>query len=293
MAAIALVATVPRLTRWASLSETSGNQQPALVLGHLQKVEGKVSWRDLGQSQFSEVSAQADLMNLGSLQVQTRGRAELTFNSGYEIALPERSLVVFELHDPSDSKSPVYLHVLSGRPELLKEGKPGSLYILIDNQLLDPKGVGTLTAREMVISPLLVEGATAAATENLTPTLSATAATATPSLAASGAPTATANDTDPNTGTLSNDYIDEVIAQQAEQFQRCQANALRLHGEAKGKMLIGLTISPQGKIEEARVLTTNIQDEAMHKCVVQVFDRVKMKPFVGAPIVRSYPLNFE
>lgn len=252
---------------------------PEPAIGKLEVKDGRADYRPFRHDRFSSVTGKSDLHHLSSLQVQSRGLVVLEL-SGYVLQFSGPGLAIFERWTATDEKSPILIHLVSGSLNEVAAGEPGKLYVLHNGEMTDPKGAALKKGRTLRISAVSVGEPSA---QPPSPTISeAGTAVATPSA-----------DTEPLPPALTNEYLDGEIAKEAEQFQRCQSNAVRDHGAVKGQILIGLTINPDGKVAEAQVLSSTFQDERLYSCLLQVFRRVQFRPFNGPPIVRSYPLTFE
>lgn len=253
-------------------------QQPEVA--QIVALEGQASRRLYGEDSFKDLTVANRLQNFDTVQLQARAKMQLTIGT-YKLALQGPGLFVLELWQNANPTGPMVMHLISGEMYVLADGEPGKLYIVRDGEMLDPKGAGIVRERHLLLTPLNIGEPPAAPV------------TATPPTVQRPNPAPSSSSASPESQALTNEYLDGEIAKQAEQFQRCQNNALREQGEVKGQILIGLTITPDGKISQVRVLTSTLQDDKLHNCVIQVFQRLKFKNFSGAPIVRSYPLNFE
>lgn len=269
--------------RWSEELGKKFDTEPAAQpeVGQILLEDGKGSLRSYGHTEFSEFSGSQTLHHLDTLQVQTRGRAKLTLPTQQEVRILGPALVVFEKWFKNNQTSPLVLHLILGQLESVKEGTPGQLYILKNGNLTDIKGASGEKAMGMVISPLWL----------------GEPPPADPGAEVGGANAgaisiATRRDQEPNEA-LSNEYLDQRIAQERELLQRCQSNALKEQSNIKGQLLVGLTISPDGKVTETQVLATDMQNEKLKSCVLDVMGNIRFKAFVGTPIVRSYPIQFE
>lgn len=262
--------------RWADRFGAPYDENPAVekMIGKIEVKEGRADYRPYRFKEFSTLSGTSDLHHLGTLQVQTRGQVNLEVG-GYVVQLTGPALAVFERWTPSDDKSPILIHLISGSLNELTAGEPGKLYVLHNGEMTDAKGAAAKKSRALRISAVSV---------GEPPAQPVTAEPATPPSPA---------DSEPLPAALSNEYLDGEIVKEAEQFQRCQSNAVREHGMVKGHILVGLTINPDGKVAEAQILSSTFQDERLFNCLLQVFRRVQFRSFNGPPIVRSYPLTFE
>lgn len=269
--------------RWAPKSQPAPEPETATV-GQATAVEGKVSRVPWNHKEAHPVTNDSNLNHLDRLYIESRSQIDLTV-MGYKIRLLGPAEMILERWSPSDSNSAVAIHVVSGNLEMLTEGERGKVYVLKDELMTDPKGASLQKQRGLIISPL---------------SLAASGALTVPVIDEAGTGTSVGtvalagdNDTEPLPDSLSNAYLDGEIAKEQDQFQRCQANSLRDGGEVKGQVVIGMTITPQGKVQDVHIMTSTLMDDKLHGCVLGIFSRLKFRPFKGASIVRSYPLSFE
>jgi len=274
---ILIAKSIPIAHWWANQKVDAPGKQ--MELGKISSFDGRVLIRNFKQTEFNELSSPTSVLHLDTLQIQSRSRMELEFPSNFKVAISGPALLVLEAWQSTSPQSPVLLHVLSGELEILTEGTKGQLYVMKDNQMLDPVAAAKTGTRGLILSSLnLVDS-------NSEPT------------APEAPPQPKANEVHPDSvsveNTLSNEYIDANIAERQEDFQRCQTHAVRENAESRGQILIGITIAPTGKMDEVRILSSDINNETFKNCVVEVFQRIHFKAFSGPVIVRSYPLKFE
>lgn len=276
---------------------------------HIASVQGDVLRRHKGEDLWTPLpegrNKQLALKQMDGIQVESRSEAVIETSSGYRLRLREHSQVVIEQWSEENRNSPLYLNFLSGDFKLERRGRAGSFLIVKDGKLFYPSQKPEITAHELIVSQETLEPDRMAApsdelvaeskpeSEELSDNKEGQQLANVPQHPGS-IETSTSETFDPSEPPrLSNQYIDQVIASQRGLFQKCQSNSIRENGETRGQMLVGLTIDNKGKIEEARILSTDLSDEQLHQCIVSVFSRVKFKPFDGPPIVRSYPISFE
>lgn len=270
-------------SRWTKTISTQ--DQPAATQSTVAKaegIEGRVTRKSWSQDLASSLLAGDAIRHLDRTFIESRSHLEVSLK-GYRLRVLGPGEIIFEQWSPSDPASPVVMHLISGHLDMLTEGERGKVYVTKDRQLTDPKGASLPVERGLIISSL---GFSNSGLTLPTVTEAQTATGGTVSMAGE-------NDSEPLPGSLTNAYLDGVIAQEQEQFQRCQANSLRDHSDAKGQVVVGMTISPDGRVSDLHVMTSTIQDDKLHGCILQIFSRLKFRPFQGAAIVRSYPLTFE
>lgn len=246
---------------------------PLPTVGSLEPVTGSVERRHYGEVEFQPLNESGSLFHLDGLKLSEASSAHMLL-ADYILALSGPALVVLERWMSGDEQSPLVLRLLSGELSVVKEGTPGKVYVIRGDEMTDPKGA--------VVKPLTTLKISSAVgkKEGLAPPPPTPIALAPPT------------DSEPS-GTLSNDYLDARIAQEQDQFQRCQSNALRDQAEIRGQVLVGLTIVSDGKVADTQIISSTLQDSKLHNCLLQIFKRVTFKPFLGPTIVRSYPISFE
>ncbi len=237
------------------------------------------------------------------LETGPRSWAQLEVRSG-RIELGEYAQARFELWNPADPQSPLHIVVHRGDFRVLEEPKAGEVFVIQGGRLSalnrafveslqDPAPQRRLEMdpgqefRSITISSLDDQDSLSEAAEDLAHGEGAEDP--------EGDIEETSDETLERLGirSLSNNYIDQVIAQQRRQFQRCQANNLRDNLPARGELVMGIRISPRGQVEEVKVLRNTVGDQTMVNCVSSVMERLRFRSFDGPPIERSYPLNFE
>lgn len=210
---------------------------------------------------------------------------DIRFPSGTELRLIEKTQAIVEYWNPADTNSPVYINIMIGDFELLELGQRGKVFIVKDRRLFSPSyrpkdKVFTLKLRSSKLG--LAETDEPPVEENPSQPDN-TSSQLSPPTTQSG-----------QDSTLTNEYIENVITNKKKNFQHCQANAIRRSmGKVEGMVLVGFTIQPRGKIEDARILQTSINNQQLMDCLLSVFKTCRFQGFTGAPIVRSYPLSFE
>ncbi len=287
LSSLGLIFWAPRLSQQMKSKESVEPASDRPVLAQVEKSEGKVSHRNHTMSSAQMIAAESGIGNLDLIVVESRASL-LISAKGYQIKLIGPGQFLFEMWLPQDPDGPLLIHRLAGQMEMVKEGERGKVFVVSSQGFTDPKGASlNLGPRGLILSPLTLSqsGDEVKAPPPLEDP---------PTQQTSGEISlANGSDAEPESQSLSNEYLDRVISQQQELFQRCQANALRDQGEVRGQVVMALTISPQGKMENVHVMTSNIQNDKLLSCLVQVFEQIKFKPFSGPSIVRSYPLSFE
>ena len=90
-----------------------------------------------------------------------------------------------------------------------------------------------------------------------------------------------------------NDLLDNEIIKQRKTIQKCQLNRVQDAGMISGKVLVGIGILPNGKVDDTLILQSEIKDEKLLLCLKTTFQRIRFTAFKGEKIYRSYPVSFE
>jgi hypothetical protein len=265
--------------------------------------EGDRVWRrSHGRPRNTRLLKSGSIHHQDQLLVDKKSSLFLSFPNGTELRLLENTKAIIELWNPSDTNSPIYLTILFGDFELLRDGTKGKLFIVKDRQLFSPsfrpkKKAFELTFKSSEIGIARRElnpNPEESKAENPNDSLEGEEATpqpATPNPTKEALPSSTVTNSIPDT--LTNSYIEDTIVNQKSQFQKCQANSIRETGPVNGQVVISFTIDPRGKIEEVKVLQTTIENQQLLNCLLSVFRNTPFQAFKGQPITRSFPLTFE
>jgi TonB family protein len=271
------------VSKWIASRHGSNSE---MVIGKIVKAEGSVRrlyGGDLEQVP-SPVVQPLELRDGDRLQTGADSSATVILNSKDEFEIHQGSSVQFQLWNARDANSPIYMTLMVGEPTLRSPGVHGRLYVVKEGRLSLPGQARPRKAMALTVlrnAPLDLH------------------------LAAQEPPPAGAEDTDSalETGpsnppavepdTLSNDYIDETIAGQQGLLQKCWLTRLKDAPNSKGQIVVQFEITKRGRVKDAHVADSSLEDDALKKCVVSVFERMVFRPFKGSEISLSYPINFE
>jgi hypothetical protein len=237
------------------------------------------------------------VFHMDKITTQARSSTKLVFLDGYEIQFLSYSQFVIEAWDLENKRGPLYINMLSGDYRLLKKGQAGTVYIVKDNKIFLPSQKPKLEPRRLISYSDKNMAATQASLGRSLPSLGPrdTAVRADKATKDQGKKQTKGDKEQPTRtalNTLSNEYIDKVIARNADQLKKCQTFAIRENKNAKGEILLGLAIAPRGKMEEVTVMKSSLENEDFEECVTSVFKRTRFKSFDGKQIVRTYPVIF-
>ena len=94
-------------------------------------------------------------------------------------------------------------------------------------------------------------------------------------------------------GSLDKALIQRVIRAHGTRFRRVFQHALRANPKLAGKVVLRLTIGPDGRVTDAKVTSATLTDEAFTKALLRVARTMRFPaPAGGGVVVVSYPLVF-
>ncbi|MBX3023204.1 MAG: AgmX/PglI C-terminal domain-containing protein [Bdellovibrionales bacterium] len=258
---------------------------PGPVVGRLMRLDGQLKRIHEGDVQEIKgpLGQPLDLNDGDRLETNDKSHALLILNSQDELELEALSSVSLQLWNAKDANSALYLNVLSGDITLVKPGVRGRAYVVREGRLYLPGQKATKKPMALTVlrsAPLDMQ--LAQNSKESTPT---------EDLEGEDAPPPDAGGLEPET--LSNEYIDEMIVSRQSQFQKCWLSRLKDRPGLKGQMVVQFEISRRGKVREVKIADSAVDDEALQKCVITVFERLYFRTFKGSEISLSYPLNFE
>ncbi len=219
------------------------------------------------------------------IQTSIESKAIFILNSEDEFELGQGGVVQFQLWNPKDPASPIYVQHLLGKLDVHRTGVKGKVYIVKDGRLYLPgqkpveKAMALTVLRSAPLDMTLAENA--GDTAEFQPGDSKEPAD-TP-------PLANANDPE----TLSNEYIDEMILSRSAQLQKCWLGRLKDMPNLKGQIVLQFEITKRGRVKDLRVSEQTVNDDPLQKCVMSVVERIAFRQFKGAEISLTYPIKFE
>jgi TonB family protein len=285
-----LVVCAEPISKWVAANRAEHNGQ---VIGTIIQVEGSVRRVHSGNVELlaSPVTTPVELRDGDRIQTSLESRGAVLLNSQDEIEIPPGSAVDFQLWNPRDPNSPIYVNSSLGGLIPRKAGVKGKAYVVKDGRLYFPgqkpveKPVALTVLRNAPLDLHLADSKNSEAGQgDFTNDNSAAGGddTAAPALTAG---------LDPDT--LSNEYIDETILEHQGQLQKCWLTRLKDSPSLKGQVIVQFEISRRGKVKEIRVADATLQDDILQKCVMSVIERIPFRPYKGSEISLSYPINFE
>jgi len=90
----------------------------------------------------------------------------------------------------------------------------------------------------------------------------------------------------------SKDEIARVFDQKKGEIFRLYDRALRKNPTLAGKVVVELTIAPDGSVKKARILSSELGDEALERKLILKFKRFRFSSSNVAEIIVTYPIDF-
>lgn len=87
--------------------------------------------------------------------------------------------------------------------------------------------------------------------------------------------------------------LTDVIGAHMPQFQACYERALKANSNLAGKVVLGFTILPDGRVTDVHVESDSLTDPSVGQCVVRTFSTLRFAPTLdGQPMEGSFPMGF-
>ncbi len=276
------------LAKWLTHA-TQRSTYNGAVVGRVVHAEGSV--RVVHGSDItlvpSPVNKPVEFRDGDRVQTSVESKAVLILNSQDELSVPSSTVLQFQLWNPRDAKSPIYVQALIGQVGSLKAGVRGKAYVVKDGRLYLPGQKPTEKAMALTVLRSQPLDLHLAESGQNTPNAADFESDSAP--ANEDAPVTNASDPE----TLSNEYIDDTIVGHQPQLQKCWLSRLKDKPGLKGQIVLQFEISKRGLVKNVHVPDASITDDTLKKCVVSVFERIKFRSYKGSEISLSYPVSFE
>lgn len=242
-------------------SQTEKSKPGARPLARLELNLGKVFVLRNNMTSKETLTRKSTLFALDSVETSVDGDATMEFDSSYRIRILENSLITLD-----EENERIVLVIKRGDVQVENYGREGSVYISKD-------GVRwTATDYEMNYKKQ-------APTETL-PDLAPveTGVPTTPAAKAEG---------------LTSEFIQDTLRTHRNSFFKCYTQLLQKTPGVVGQVSISFTIEKTGKVHQADIASSNLNDPGFKKCLLEAIRRVEFKTFGGDPISTVFPLRFE
>lgn len=272
------------------------------LIGKIDSVQGAVTARLARTLDFKKVASGAPLFSQEVLQTD-QGEAVLTLNTQTQIKMIEATKFVVET-DATRSDGLIGT-ILEGKVIILNPGAEGRFRLFqqgrevaLDRAIVNAPNIVTPVKRAP-ISGLTVTATVANEianeTEDALPDAATATGKATPDPAAS-------------TDVLTNEDIVRQLRGQTGFFQRCYlAYINRVRGDkasveggftaqapTAGTVGVSFKVQPNGRVSDAKLTRSDFKDEILHRCVIEVVERARFKPFTGETVpVLEFPIRLQ
>jgi hypothetical protein len=248
-------------------------------------------WPHPGQSRArrgpSPLPQPLDLRDGDQLQSSVQSKAIFILNSRDEFELPAGALVQFQLWNSRDANSAVYLTSIVGQLNLRQPGVQGKSYVVKDGRLYLPGQ----KPQQKPMALTVLKAAPLDLQLNEKPKVDGVRPVEDFENDNLSTPEDASSRVEPHT--LSNEMIDETIVENQGHLQKCWLSRLKDAPNLKGQLVIQFEITKRGKVKDARVAETTLEDETLQKCVLAVMERISFRSYNGSEISLSYPIKFE
>ena len=245
----------------ASQTEKQKPSVPPLALAQLNI--GKVFILRKNMTQKEVLAQRSPLFALDSIETAADGDATLEFDSAYRIRIDENSLITLD-----DENEHAVLIIKRGDVQVENFGQEGSVFISRDGVRWNATDYEQNYKKQPPTQTL----------PDVVP--SSESAAAGPPGKAEG-------------GGLTSDFIQETLRLQRSAFFRCYTQLLQRTPGVVGQASISFTIERSGKVYNADIASSTINDAAFKKCLLEAIRRVEFKSFTGDAVSTVFPLKFE
>ncbi len=242
----------------ASQTETQAPDQRPLARISLNL--GKVSILRKNLTHKENLVRKSSLYSNDSVETSADGDATVDFDSAYRIRILENSFITI-----GQENDRTVLIIKRGDVQVENYGREGTVYISKDGSRW------TATDYEMNY-------------KQQAPVLSL------PELApAEEIPLAATAKIDG----LTPEFIQDTLRTQRSAFFKCYTQLLQRTPGVVGQASLSFTIMPTGKVANAEITSSSINDPNFKKCLVEAVNRVEFRAFPGDPIATVFPMKFE
>ncbi len=277
---LALIFFNQKIGNWANL--VFSPLRGILPVGVVVEINGESSVRSASTDRVDLLSKTHQILSGDTVTTGPESSLLVALKPGGQIEISPLSRVVFEA---TEELNPYRITIHAGNIEFREVPPPGQVQVDDGGRVFDPAG-------RMVEPPILVTEEPQP--ENRPPVPDASGSTPeTRDPAPEKSKDVVAGDSPSDQSTLTDEYIQNVVKSQRPFFNRCYAEHISLNPRSKGVIHLAFTIKPQGSVMDARVLSSNINDKRLHKCLMDVIERCRFRKFDAPAIVVNYPVQIE
>lgn len=276
------------------------------LIGKIDSVQGAVTARLPRTLEFKPVLASKPLFSQELLQTD-QGEAVVTLLTETQIKVTNATKFVVET-DATRADALIGT-ILEGQVVVLNPGVAGRFRLFqqgrelpLDRAIVNAPNVVS-SVKPVPLSGLVITATTPDENEGL-PESAANAKSA-----ANGAIKEKSQIADESSSdVLTNDDIVRQLRGQTGFFQRCYLGYInRVRGDkasveggftaeapAAGTVNLSFKVQPSGRVTDAKILRSNFKDNVLHRCVVEVVERARFKPFTGETVpVLEFPIRLQ
>lgn len=243
-------------------SQTEKQKPGSHPLARIELNLGKVHILRKNMTLKETLTRRATLFSLDSVETTADGDATLEFDSAYRIRVQENSLITLD-----EENERIVLIIKRGDVQVENFGREGSVFVSREGVRWNATDY-EMNYKKQVPSESLPDLAPAETGSISSPT---------------------ANMTDG----LTSEYIQDTLKTHRGSFFKCYTQLLQKTPGLVGQASISFTIEKTGRVSQATIASTSINDAAFKKCLIDAIQRVEFKAFTGDPISTVFPLRFE
>lgn len=258
-----IVAGVVSLLLSIFIASQTEKQKPGdRPLARLELNLGKVFVLRKNLTQKEILTRRATLFALDSVETGPDGDATMEFDSAYRIRVQENSMIT--LDEESDR---IVLIIKRGDVQVENYGREGSVFVSRDGVRWNATDYEMNYKKQAPPSSL----------PELAPTDTASGSTSN-SVKVEG---------------LTADHIQDTLKTYRPSFFKCYTQLLQKTPGVVGQASLSFTIERTGRVNQAEVASSSINDADFKKCLLEAVRRVEFKSFSGDPVSTVFPLRFE
>lgn len=242
-------------------SQTEKQKPGDRPLARIELNLGKVFILRKNLTQKDILTRRATLFALDSVETGPDGDATMEFDSAYRIRVQENSLITLDAE-----KDRTVIIIKRGDVQVENFGREGTVFI----------------SRE---------GVRWGATDYELNYKKQAPANSLPDLAPSGE--SSTGSAPPRAEGLTSDLIQDTLKTYRASFFKCYTQLLQKTPGVVGQASLSFTIERTGRVHQAEVASSSINDADFKKCLLDAIRRVEFKSFNGDPISTIFPLRFE
>ena len=240
-------------------SQTEKQKPGDRPLARLELNLGKVFVLRKNLTQKEILTRRSTLFALDSVETGPDGDATMEFDSAYRIRVQENSMITLDAENDR-----IVLIIKRGDVQVENYGREGSVFVSRDGVRWNATDYEMNYKKQAPPTSL-------------------------PELAPQDTVTAEALKVEG----LTADHIQDTLKTYRPSFFKCYTQLLQKTPGVVGQASLSFTIERTGRVNQAEVASSSINDPDFKKCLLEAIRRVEFKSFSGDPISTVFPLRFE